>query len=726
MFGPRTFRRLLAVAIGAGAAPLEASANWLSTPLFERVHTYYVPDGSTAEIGASNLSGTLFAYSDSDGSVGFLDLRPLPGGGPIPLTSLPLEGEPTSVVFTPDSRFVLAVVKGGGPGNRVAIIPVPSILAGTPSVAREIALPGEPDSIATSLTGRYVAIAIENELSPTIPGELAIIDAKQPWNPAGWTLRSVDLRGFATINPDDPEPEFVDVRGNLAAVTLQENNHVALVDLPTGTVVRHFSAGTVTHRADIRNNANAQFTDMITDSPRIPDGIGWTLFGHLVTANEGEGNLTGGRGVSVFDPSGAVLYDTAEQLEVAASGVGHYPDARSGAKGTEMEGLEIGLFGLSELAIAASERGNFLSVHRIGFDGRLSLAQILPLPVGAAPEGVVAIPLRGLLVSTNEGNATITFFARTRTPDAPAIVSTPDPASPTGDPIWWSALSGFSAGAGDTVYAVPDSAVAPSRIFTLETGSVPGVISSVTPVTNGGAAAAFDLEGIAVRRDASGAPDPALGFWAVSEGNGAALADKLIRIDATGAVQGEIVELPAPVKAQALRWGLEGVAVTGSGPDEQVYVAFQREWLDDAPGRVRIGRYTPASGAWVFFHYLLETPSTSTTALQTGLSDLVALDAETFLVIERDSLSDEDAALKRIYSVSTAGVEPTPCDPLASSCAVGAGSAVTGKTLVRDLLTSDGLALEKIEGLAIRTSDGALIVANDNDGVGETRLLRLP
>jgi hypothetical protein len=51
---------------------------------------------------------------------------------------------------------------------------------------------------------------------------------------------------------------------------------------------------------------------------------------------------------------------------------------------------------------------------------------------------------------------------------------------------------------------------------------------------------------------------------------------------------------------------------------------------------------------------------------------------------------------------------------------------VTGKTLVRDLLTSDGLALEKIEGLAIRTSDGALIVANDNDGVGETRLLRLP
>ena len=43
-----------------------------------------------------------------------------------------------------------------------------------------------------------------------------------------------------------PEPEFVafNEAGEIA-VTLQENNHIAIVDAETGKVVAHFSAGAV-------------------------------------------------------------------------------------------------------------------------------------------------------------------------------------------------------------------------------------------------------------------------------------------------------------------------------------------------------------------------------------------------------------------------------------------------------------------------------------------------
>jgi hypothetical protein len=52
------------------------------------------------------------------------------------------------------------------------------------------------------------------------------------------------------------------------------------------------------------------------------------------------------------------------------------------------------------------------------------------------------------------------------------------------------------------------------------------------------------------------------------------------------------------------------------------------------------------------------------------------------------------------------------------------GSLVTDKSLVTDLLAGEDLRLEKVEGLAGLASGQALVVT-DNDGAGETRLLRL-
>lgn len=296
--------------------------------------------------------------------------------------------------------------------------------------------------------------------------------------------------------------------------------------------------------------------------------------------------------------------------------------------------------------------------------------------------------------------------------------------------IGWGALSGLASGADDdTAYAVPDDSFAPSRIYSLDISREPAVITDEAILTDGaGTPVSFDPEGLATRLDDDGKADPDEGWWLSSEGDpaaGAAGTNLLAEVEPDGTVV-RTVGLPPAVMAGALRWGFEGVTVTGTaGSDsEQVYVAFQREWVDDAPGLARLGRYTPSTDRWAFFAYPLEQANPGNEVLTLGVSELVALDDTSFAVIERDSAAGAAAAIKRIYRFSIDGVEPTPCAPDAISCQVADSSVVTDKRLVADLLAEEDLRLEKVEGLVVLESGEALVVT-DNDGAGETRLLRL-
>ena len=110
--------------------------------------------------------------------------------------------------------------------------------------------------------------------------------------PSDWKTRNVALTGLAERFPDDPEPEYVSINAsNQAAVTLQENNHIVIIDLATGNVVRHWSAGTTTHLADTVEDNDIQFVNQIVNARREPDAIAWTPGGRLVTANEGDYDL---------------------------------------------------------------------------------------------------------------------------------------------------------------------------------------------------------------------------------------------------------------------------------------------------------------------------------------------------------------------------------------------------------------------------------------------------
>jgi hypothetical protein len=54
----------------------------------------------------------------------------------------------------------------------------------------------------------------------------------------------VSLTGIADRFSEDPEPEFVSInKDNIAAVTLQENNHIVLVSLQSGTSCKRLFGG---------------------------------------------------------------------------------------------------------------------------------------------------------------------------------------------------------------------------------------------------------------------------------------------------------------------------------------------------------------------------------------------------------------------------------------------------------------------------------------------------
>ena len=215
------------------------------------------------------------------------------------------------------------------------------------------------------------------------------------------------------------------------------------------------------------------------------------------------------------------------------------------------------------------------------------------------------------------------------------------------------------------------------------------------------------------------------GFWVVSEGAGnapsAASPNLLVEVDEDGTVVRE-VPLPAAVNALQRSNGFEGVAVTGFGLSERVFVAFQREWTGDPAGRVRIGEYSPSADTWRFFYYPLDAVASPAGGF-VGLSELVAVSGQRLLVLERDNIGGPDARIKRIYEVSIAGVQPQP---------QGSPFPLLSKTLVRDLLpalrATGGWTQEKVEGLAV-AADGRAYAVTDNDGVdentGETILLRL-
>jgi hypothetical protein len=734
-------------ASAAESVPSSTDGGDVTDSTFNHVGTFNVTanlaDGepietpTVAEIVDATSDGSTLVYTDAaTGRLGFVDIAD--PASPEPLGALDLGGDPTSVTVAGTTAFVGINTSESftEPSGELVVVDV-----GTQAEVTRYDLDGQPDSVALSPDGAYVAIVIENERDEDLddglipqapPGLLQILTLDDAADPAaGGELASVDLTGVADVAGDDPEPEFVDINtGNVAVVTLQENNHLVLVDLPSGEVVDHFSAGvTDVELVDIADDGLIELTETLTYVRREPDAVAWIDDEHFATADEGDyvdadGVAGGSRSFTVFSVDGTVVYESGSSFEHAVAAAGHYPDGRSDAQGVEPEGVEFGEFAGRPVLFVGSERGNVVGVYDVTDPADPELRQLLPTSMG--PEGIVAIPDRDLVAVSAEVDglaedpddqfpvrSLITLYELGDGPARyPYLVSVDEAA---GTPVPWVALSGLTADPDDdgVLWAVSDSFLAQAWIYRIDVTTTPATITERIAV--GGPDGSFDLEGIAARAEG--------GFWLASEGN-EERANQVLLVDADGELVGDPVELPAELTAGQTSNGLEGVAVTGSEADgdEVVWVAVQREWAADPEGLVRIGRYDVAAGEWTFAFYPLD-PVESPAGGWVGLSELTLLDDGTLAVVERDNQLGLSAAIKRVYVIDPSSVEFVP---------YGFVVPVLDKELLVDALPAlDAASIsvpDKLEGLAV-TADGTMWAVTDNDGVdenyGETVLITL-
>lgn len=718
------------------------------TRIFNRIATFPVylntdiNDETVAEIVDVSKDGKTLIYTDgATRKIGFVDIQQ--SAKPQALGAIDVGGEPTSVAVA--GGFALVAVNTSpdftAPSGHLSIVEIKS-----QTIVATYTLAGQPDSVAVSPDERYAAVVIENERDEDLgngeppqgpSGLLQIIDLIGA--PDNWSIRDVNLDYFADIFPEDAEPEYVDINDqNIAVVSLQENNHIILVDLPSGAIINDFSAGVVDLlQVDTQEEDPAliSLTDTQLNVAREPDGVAWISNEHFATADEGD--LFGGsRGFSVFDTDGNVIYTSGNTLEHKAVRLGHYPDNRSGNKGNEPENVAFAKYGNKRFLFVASERSNLVFVYKVRGRGN-KLIFVQTLPTGIGPEGVKAIPNRNLLVVASEKDdredkyrSAINIYQLQKGRAAyPTIVSRN---RADGTPLPWGALSGFALDRkhNKKMYAVHDSFYQQSRIYVMNIRKKPAVITDEIVLKDGGQTVHLDAEGIAVSASGDGS------FWIASEGAGSVDDPKrpvtsqnsLVHVARDGTII-ETVFLPGNVNDKQRRFGFEGVASIIEDGNEILYAAFQRAWLGDPEpnnvddgGKVRIGRYDSASREWTFAYYPLEVRQ-SPNGGWVGLSEITALGKDRFAVIERDNQGNSDARIKRVYKFSVEDVifrsEGEVFDTLS-------------KTLVRDLIPdledTGGMVLEKIESLAV-TRRGDMLFANDNDGVddsnGETQLIRI-
>ncbi len=678
---------------------------------------------TSAEIIAATADGQMLVYSDSPlGGIGMVDISD--PANPQPAGTVMLDGEPTAVSVLGGLAIVGVNTSESftDPSGRLDAVALDS-----GAVVASCELGGQPDSVAVAPDGSFAAVAIENERDEDLndgaipqlpPGALALVELTNTGAPDCGTLQLVDLTGLAEVAPSDPEPEFVDINAaGHVLVTLQENNHVVVVDGASGEIAAHFSAGTVDlANVDTEEEGAIRFEGALEDVPREPDAAKWLDDARFVMSNEGDYE-GGSRGFTIMSAEGEVLYDSGLSFEYALARIGHYPEERSGNKGVEPEGMEVATFEGETLMFVMSERGSVIGVYR-DTSGVPELIQLLPSGIG--PESAVAIPERGLLATANEDDlgadggprAHIMIFERQEAPARyPTIMSTTDA---QGRPLGWGALSGLAADpvAPGKLYAVTDSFYgADPQILTIETAVEPALITSAVTVTRDGEPVPYlDLEGIVAMADGS--------FWLATEGRAdAERPHAILHVDAAGAVVEE-VGIPDELGAHAIRYGFEGITAVGEGENLTLWMAVQREWQDDPEGHVKLVAYTPASGEWGAVRYPLDDVEQG----WIGLSEITAV-GDTVYIVERDNQLGGNAQVKKLYAVPAAEMKAAP---------LGGELPVVSKTEVLDFIPElaafEGYITDKVEGFAVDVRGNAFAVT-DNDGVddssGETFFLRL-
>jgi hypothetical protein len=701
-----------ALALLAAAPALAQEMNFNRVASFMTAQNAPDAEESSAEIIGVTGDGLTLVYTDSPaGVVGFIDItdpaNPVAAGA----FALP-NGEPTSVAVRGGVAYV-------GENTSESFTNPSGVLHAMDVASRTVTascdLGGQPDAVAISPDGSFIAVAIENERDedagdgrvPQMPGGFVAILSTTEDGLDCDSMIAADITGLAEVAAEDPEPEFVAINGEgEIVVTLQENNHMVVLNR-AGEVLSHFSAGMVTLDGIDTEEEGALVFDQSLTWPREPDAVTWIDDTHFATANEGD--MDGGtRGWTIFAQDGTIVFEAGTSFEEAIIQIGHYPEERSGNKGVEPESVTFDTFNGTPILFVGSERGSVVGVYDVTDPAAPVLRQLLPSGIG--PEGYVTIPERNLLIAANETDdagprAHVMIFEYQQAPAVYPHLTSAGMDELTG----WGAISGQVMAEDGTIYAVSDSfyGMQPT-IFHIDVSETPArIVDAIRVTREGQPAQLMDMEGIALDGDG--------GFWVASEGRSDRLVPHAIyHVGADGAIE-DYIALPDALLAVERRFGFEGITRVG----DMLYIVVQREWRDDPENHAKVLGYNLETEAWSVIHYPLTPAETG----WVGLSEIVA-HGDFVYFIERDNLF-EDSRTKQITRV--------PLSAMDGMVALGETPAVLEPEVVVDLLpyltSTGGYILDKVEGLAI-AADGTMWVSTDNDGVddhsGETMFFAIP
>lgn len=163
----------------------------------------------------------------------------------------------------------------------------------------------------------------------------------------------------------------------------------------------------------------AVFTDatLRTDAKLGRLNITTTLGNTDGDAKNFEELYTGGaRSFSVWNGNtGALLFDSKNELDKSCAALGYYDDARSDDKGVEPEGMTLGWVGKRPIAFVGMERADAVAIYDISQPTSPVLIKILK--TGDAPEGVTFVPAcdsptkKSLLIVSSENDGVVKVYS---------------------------------------------------------------------------------------------------------------------------------------------------------------------------------------------------------------------------------------------------------------------------------------------------------------------------
>lgn len=386
------------------------------------------------------------------------------------------EGELTGVAVHPSGEYALVAVRDIDPNNhnvesedpqdptfvinempgRLLAVSIPDLtVLGSVTVGRG------PDSVAISPDGNYAVVANEDEeweedlANPdNRPGTVSFVDLRDGADNMTQVEVPIPAAGIPHFG-HDPQPETVRVSKDSSFVlaTLQENNAIARIDVPSplpetltpeAFVVTNFDAGirtgfglTQDKVGQAKCNSAAYDLSLRTEfvSAREPDGIAISDDGSFfVTADEDNlGSINGlehegsplsphgARSISVYDAAtGEFLGDSGDTIEEAVI-MAKLP-MRCSSKGPEPEVVSLGVIEGRQIAFVSIERSDAITIHDVTEPSNIRLLSLVILgdsqPEGdlggtkAAyePEGIEFIAGRNLVVVSNPENSTVSLI----------------------------------------------------------------------------------------------------------------------------------------------------------------------------------------------------------------------------------------------------------------------------------------------------------------------------